>query len=198
MSMEIAVSKNEKWGTFHGPSGFIVSTTGKVKDRDGDEIPSWLNDKGYPIVDFLLPPVHRMVAITFIPNPQNLRTVNHKNGIKHDNRIENLEWMSIGENVLHSRRVLGVNCGAIHPRATIDDMAALTIFTCLTNKKVNYAKLAMALGVSSNVVSHIARGNSWHNLREVVGFTPFRKQKKGRRKVYVKKVGKIYLEAGHA
>ena len=51
--------------------------------------------------------VHRLVAEAHLPNPLELPTVNHKNGIKKDNRACNLEWASHSEQTTHMYRVLG-------------------------------------------------------------------------------------------
>lgn len=51
--------------------------------------------------------IHRLVASAFIDNPLNKEQVNHKNGIRNDNRVENLEWVTNTENQQHSFQVLG-------------------------------------------------------------------------------------------
>ena len=51
--------------------------------------------------------IHRLVAITFLTNPNNLEVVNHKDGNKINNCLENLEWVTLSENAQHSATVLG-------------------------------------------------------------------------------------------
>ena len=118
----------EIWKDVVGYEGvYQVSNTGKVK-RIGEYTnqtgKTWKSErilkpgckaKGYLYVQLSKEGkaspkhVHRLVAEAFIENPDNKPTVNHKNGNKSDNAVDNLEWTTYTENNIHSVRVLGNN-----------------------------------------------------------------------------------------
>lgn len=89
-----------------------TTTVGKI-------LKAWLNPKtGYYIwcydSDAVSPPsrqIHRLVAITFIPNPNNLPCVNHRDGNKLNNNVNNLEWCSYKQNTQHA-----ISLGLVNPR----------------------------------------------------------------------------------
>jgi hypothetical protein len=85
---------------------YFISNLGNVKNSRGTILKQTTCKKGYKKISIGNPrksyKVHRLVALMFIENELNKSQVNHINGIKNDNRVENLEWMTNQENCIHA------------------------------------------------------------------------------------------------
>lgn len=105
--------------------------------------------------------MHRLIAIAFIPNPENKPMVNHIDGDKHNNRLDNLEWVTGSENQKHAVRI-GIKSakGIKNSSCKLTEKQVLEI---LENKSP-YAFISEQYGVSISTVSDIKRGYSWSHL----------------------------------
>lgn len=99
---------SEEWRQIEG-SEFVVSDNGNVIGLKPDSlIVPYKNKKGYLKLNIWQHGrrkgvfVHRLVALAFIPNPDGLPQVNHKDGDKDNNHVSNLEWCDSGYNLQHA------------------------------------------------------------------------------------------------
>jgi hypothetical protein len=120
---------------------------------------------GYPTVTIhgRKTTVHRLVATTFIPNPDGLKQINHRSGDKTDNSVANLEWCTAAQNVRHSHDVLGRNTGDNCFRSKLTS-ARVREARALRKQGVTYRELAERFSVHISTIYHAVDGRSWRRV----------------------------------
>lgn len=111
MDISLSTDTKEVWKTINGFENYIVSNLGRVKNKKFNQtLKQCIGSNGYYQLQLyqnkkpLNLTVHRLVALTFCPNPQNKLYVDHIDGNKLHNCAENLRWSTKNENGSNSKK----------------------------------------------------------------------------------------------
>ena len=110
--------------------------------------------------------VHRLVALNFIPNPENKPEVNHKEGNKKDNRAELLEWNTTSENQRHAiaNKLYVTAKGETAGQAKLKEVQVREIHKLWKSGEVTQEYLSTMFGVASSAISRIVNGVRWRHV----------------------------------
>jgi hypothetical protein len=172
---------SEEWRQIEGHNEYEVSSLGRVRCKvervysktpfpAGTVLKQVSSDNGYRRVHFRvnscrqkLVAVHRLVAKAFIPNPENKPQVNHIDGDKGNNHVENLEWVTGSENVKHAIE-MGLRedfHGEESRNVVYDRKLILKILDLFYLHILNSEEISKETGIHSAYINLVVRGKRW-------------------------------------
>lgn len=169
----------EIWKPINDYPGYEISNLGRVKSYKMDKINGkimnpYKTTKGYLQIDISLDgrarknrrhlAIHRLVAIAFLPNPNNYPQVNHKDGDKTNNHVWNLEWVTAKENTNHAIKTgLRVNSGEEFHSSKLSNKDVHKICKLLEENKLKATEIPELIGPHCTIkmVQNILYNNTW-------------------------------------
>jgi len=142
----------------NGLKNYYISNKGRLKNGKGRISNGGIDTRGYSCVRIskFQYQLHRIVAIIFIVNPNNYPYVNHKNGCKTDNFVENLEWISPSGNVKHAHKL------NLHPntRSVMNIEKGLKFYSCTEAARWVHQHTFFSKATGSNISVACKRDNN--------------------------------------
>lgn len=165
-------------------SEYTVDTIGRIYSKfSKNYLKPYVNTSGYYLVDLYhkkrrhTMQVHRIVAIAFIPNPELLPTVNHKNGNKANNTAENLEWMTRLDNVRHAW-ITGLakpRYGTDNPANKYTEEQIHAVCSYIEMDILTNREIATACGVNITLIRDIKFRGKWKHISSMYDLSNSRK-----------------------
>lgn len=165
----------ETWKDIEGYNGFYqVSNHGNMRSRylGLTNLKLQVDKDGYFKISLMKDRkqkrymVHRLVAMAFIPNPENKPCINHKDGDKKNNHVSNLEWVTISENTKHAfDNGLCVQKYGYHSCRAKLDKKDLEFIRYLRSKGLGYRRISkLFTKVSPQTISNILSGKTYNRV----------------------------------
>lgn len=160
----------EEWRTLPNHPKYQVSDAGRIRTARSGRLKSTFVESGYPHVHLWRNGqrerhrIHRLVALAFIPNPQNLPIVSHVDGDSMNAAAHNLSWASARDNAADRTRHRGPNTGERNHYSVLTEAAVMIIRADFESGRATITQLARRYGISHTHVRRVVDRTIWKHV----------------------------------